>query len=156
MYPDREELAYANAVVLEKMGDLSGALNTLRAILRARPNDPAAQNALGFTLAEHGQHLDVAERLIKAAYAQVPDSAAIRDSLGWVLFRRGDGVGALRWLQSAYAKELDAEIAVHLATVEWAQGDTSAAKALVLQALERTPGDQRLDALRVRFGILLP
>ncbi len=156
MYPDREELAYANAVVLEKMGDLSGALNTLRAILRTRPNDPAAQNALGFTLAEHGQHLDVAERLIKAAYAQVPDSAAIRDSLGWVLFRRGDGVGALRWLQSAYAKELDAEIAVHLATVEWAQGDTSAAKALVLQALERTPGDQRLDALRVRFGILLP
>lgn len=156
MYPDRAELADAKAIVLEKMGDLPGALITLRAVLRARPNDPSAQNALGFMLADHVQNLDSAERLIKAAHAQVPDSAAVCDSLGWVMFRRGDGAGALRWLQSAYAKERDSEIAVHLATVEWAQGEQSAAKALVLQALELAPGDKRLEALRVRFGVVLP
>jgi tetratricopeptide (TPR) repeat protein len=153
MYPDRVELIYARAVVLERSGDVAGAIGLLRGVLKARPDDPVAQNALGFTLADHSQDLGRAEMLIRAALAQQPDSAAVRDSLGWVLYRKGDAGTAVGWLRGAYARDPDAEIAVHLATVEWSQGDSAGAAALIAAALERWPGDRRLEALRVRLGI---
>ena len=96
-YPDRAELRYARATVLEQSGAVDAALGELRAVARQRPLDPTAQNALGFTLADHGRELAEAERRIRAALAERPDSAAIKDSLGWVLHRRGRSGEGLDW-----------------------------------------------------------
>ena len=147
-YPDREELHYARAAVLERGGQLPAALAELRSVARARPADPSAQNALGFTLADHARELAEAERLIRAALAGRPDSAAIRDSLGWVLHRRGRTAEGLEWLQRAYAGDPDPEIAVHIGEAQWSLGERAAAERTWRDALERAPGDARLkDAL---------
>jgi Tfp pilus assembly protein PilF len=52
-YPDSMELHYAAASVYEEQGRFSAALHELTLIVKARPDDPAALNALGFTLADH-------------------------------------------------------------------------------------------------------
>ncbi len=143
-YPDREELRFARAEVLERNGQVPRAIAELRRLANERPNDSTAQNALGFTLAEHGLALPEAETRIRAALAARPDSPAIRDSLGWVLYRRGHAADAVDWLQRAYANDPDPEIAAHLGTAQWAVGDRAAAQKTWQEALERSPGDPHL------------
>ncbi len=143
-YPGRVELRYARATVLEQSGSLEPALRELRAVAAARPEDPTAQNALGFTLADHGRELALAERLIRAALAVRPDSAAIKDSLGWVLHRRGHSAEGLEWLRRAYASDADPEIATHIGEVQWALGDRAGAEQTWRTALERSPADPHL------------
>jgi tetratricopeptide (TPR) repeat protein len=145
VYPDRVEPRYAAAIVLEGAGRIDAALAILRAVVKARPLDPTALNALGYTLAEHARELPDAERMIRAAYAVRPDSAAIRDSLGWVLHRRARDADALPWLEQAYRLEVDPEIAVHLGLVQWALGDRDAALRTWRGALEKMPGDRHLQ-----------
>jgi Flp pilus assembly protein TadD len=153
VYPDREEINYARASVLEHSGDMEAAIAELRGVAHARPEDPAAQNALGFTLADHGRDLAEAEQRIRAALAERPDSPAIRDSLGWVLYRRGHAPEALGWLKRAYAGEPDPEVAAHLGEVQWAVGDASAAERTWREALERSPGERHLaEALERHIG----
>ena len=152
-YPDREEFRYARAEVLERSGDVGRAVAELREVARARPDDATAQNALGFTLAEHGLALPEAEARIRTALAARPDSPAIRDSLGWVLYRRGRMAEAIDWLKRAYANDPDPEIATHLGEAEWSLGDRTGAESTWREALERSPTDGHLkEALARHLG----
>lgn len=152
-YPEREELLYARASVLDHAGVIDAAIKELRGVAHNRPDDPGAQNALGFTLADHGRDLEEAEQRIRAALAERPDSAAIRDSLGWVLYRRGHPAEGLDWLKRAYAAEPDPEIAAHLGEVQWAVGEQAAAERTWRQALEKSPGERHLkEALEHHLG----
>jgi len=143
-YPDREEFRYAHAEVLEREGEIPRAIAELRGLARTRPDDATAQNALGFTLAEHDLALGEAETRIRTALAARPDSPAIRDSLGWVLYRRGHPADALEWLRKAYANDPDPEIAAHLGAAQWSVGDHDGAQKTWRDALERSPGDPHL------------
>src|SRR5580698_9988042 len=88
-YPDSVELHYAAASVYEEEGRVSSALRELSALVKARPDDPAALNALGFTLADHTKNLTRARKLIERAHTVSPKNPAILDSLGWVYYRQG-------------------------------------------------------------------
>jgi tetratricopeptide (TPR) repeat protein len=121
-YPDSVELRYARASVYEDQGRIKDALRELAAVLKDRPEDPAAMNALGFTMADHFQSLSRARKLIERAHAAAPNNAAILDSLGWVLFRQGHDAEALPYLRSAYSDDRGGDIAAHLGEVLWQQG----------------------------------
>jgi predicted Zn-dependent protease len=152
-YPDQEELRYARAFVLEHEDRVDEAIRELRDVVRRRPEDASALNALGYTLADHGRSLPEAERLVRAALARRPDSAAIQDSLGWVLHRRGRSAEGLDWLKRAYAREPEAEIAAHLGEVQWAMGDRDGAERTWRTALEKAPGNRHLEeALKRHLG----
>jgi tetratricopeptide (TPR) repeat protein len=121
-YPDSVELRYATASVYEEQGRVSEALRELTSVLKSRPDDPAAMNALGFTLADHTKELSRARKLIERAHAAAPKNAAILDSLGWVLFRQGRASEALAYLNAAYVDDHDGDIAAHLGEVLWQLG----------------------------------
>jgi tetratricopeptide (TPR) repeat protein len=121
-YPDSVELRYARASVFEDEGKVNEALKELERVLKARPEDPAAMNAYGFTLADHNKSLAKARRLIERAHDAAPKNAAILDSLGWVLFRQGHDAEALPYLRSAYGDDRGGDIAAHLGEVLWQQG----------------------------------
>ena len=93
-YPDSVDLRYGLASTYDDEGQVGAALRELTALVKARPDDPAALNALGYTLADHGRELTRARKLIGRAYAAAPKNAAFLDSLGWVLFRQGHGAAA--------------------------------------------------------------
>jgi tetratricopeptide (TPR) repeat protein len=121
-YPDSVELRYARASVFEDEGKINEALRELALVLKSRPEDPAAMNAYGFTLADHFKSLSKARRLIERAHTAAPKNAAILDSLGWVLFRQGHDAEALPYLRAAYTDDRGGDIAAHLGEVLWQQG----------------------------------
>jgi len=79
----------ARVFAYERAGHGDAAVRELRQLLRERPGDAVVQNALGYSLADQDRQLGEARTLIAAALVQTPDSAAVLDSMGWVLFREG-------------------------------------------------------------------
>ncbi|MEO8314018.1 MAG: tetratricopeptide repeat protein [Pseudomonadota bacterium] len=143
-YPGHPDLIYQRATVLETGGRTKAALTELEQALKQRPDDPQVQNALGFTLADHKQQLPRAEQLIRTALAVSPDSAAIQDSLGWVLFQRGQPKAALPVLARAWQNSGDSEIASHYGEVLWRSGDEAQARYVWQQALNGNPEHDHL------------
>ncbi len=143
-YPDVFDLRMARVFAYERAGKGDAAIRDLRKILADRPGDPVVQNALGYTLADQNRQLEEAHTLVAAALAVMPDSAAVLDSMGWVLYRQKQYPQALEYLKRSQELADDAEISVHLGEVQWAMGDRAAARATWQQALERHPDDSRL------------
>ncbi len=73
-------------------------------------------NAIGYTYAEVGIELPLAEKLIRHALEKDPGNMAILDSMAWVLYRRGDLKGARNYIEQsirATGNEPDPVIADH-------------------------------------------
>ena len=151
-YPDSAELRYARAEVLERMQRLQPAIAELTALDRSRPNDPSAMNALGYTLADHALQLARARRLIERACALAPQSAAFRDSMGWVLYRQGLTVQALPHLSAAYDADRGAETGAHLGEVLWSLGRRAEAQRVWERAKLSDPEDRVLRATLARLN----
>jgi len=150
-YPDSVELRYAMASMAEEQGQISDALHALKEVAAHRPDDPAALNAYGYTLADSNRRLKLARRLIEQAYAAAPKSPAILDSLGWVLYRQGHGDQALPYLNAAYADEHDGDIAAHLGEVLWRLGRQDDAERIWSEASRTSSGNHLLKATRLRL-----
>ena len=150
-YPDSIELHYARATLYEEQGDISAALRELDALLKSRPQDPAAENALGYTLADHARQLSRARTLIDKAERSAPRSAAIRDSLGWVLFRQGRTGEARVILSAAFADEPGADIGAHLGEVLWTLGQQDEAEKIWAHAGMLDLDNRLLKATRQRL-----
>jgi tetratricopeptide (TPR) repeat protein len=151
-YPDALELRLNRAFHLDRSGKDEAAIRELRAILAERPGDAHVQNALGYTLADHDRNLAEARQLVAAALAQSPDNAATLDSMGWVLFREGNYPAALEHLQHARRNGADPEIDLHIGEVQWAMGDTTAARKTWTDALAKAPDNEKLRQRLERAG----
>jgi tetratricopeptide (TPR) repeat protein len=143
-YPDALELRLNRAFFLERTGKVDAAIRDLRALLAERPGDAHVQNALGYTLVDHGKNLVEARGLITAALAQSPDNAATLDSMGWLLYKEGKYPEALLDLQRANESGADPEIDLHIGEVQWAMGDQQAARETWKKALEKAPDNEKL------------
>jgi tetratricopeptide (TPR) repeat protein len=139
------------AMLLERAGRSREAIRAFDALLKQRPADATVENALGYTLADRRQQLPRAEQLIRSAVAARPDNAAFLDSLGWVLYRRGDAKAAVPLLERAWRLSQEAEIAAHWGEVLWASGAQSEARTVWARALVRAPDSEPLRATIERF-----
>ena len=99
--PKDEALLFALASVHEKKGEWARAVEKVRIILDGDPKNATALNFMGYTLAQNGGDLEEAERLVRRALELKPDSPAFLDSLGWVLFKKGDADQGARVLELA-------------------------------------------------------
>ena len=150
--PGNPEIAYQRAVLLERAGKIDAAVATLETLHRDRPSDAGITNALGFTLADHKRDLPRAEQLIRAALVSQPDSPALLDSLGWVLFRRGQVAAASPQLARAYRLLHDGDIGAHWGEALWAAGQKDAARAAWQRALGADPDNKLLNATVHRYA----
>ncbi len=150
-YPDSADLRYARASVEEDAGHVDAAVRELQALVKARPADPEAMNALGYTLADHSRRLGYARRLIVRALAAAPEDAAMRDSLGWVLYRQGHPAEALPLLSAAFAAEPGGDIGAHCGEVLWQLGKQAEAERVFAKAAEIDPSNPLLKSTRERL-----
>jgi predicted Zn-dependent protease len=156
--PGHPELDYQQAVLLERSGQGDAAIAQLEALHKARPLDSGVSNALGFTMADHKRELPRAEVLIREALAAQPDNPAILDSLGWVLFRRGQAEAAVTPLQRAFRLLKDGDIGAHLGEVLLATGHKGEARTILQRALAADPDNATLAATASRLvpGLAAP
>jgi tetratricopeptide (TPR) repeat protein len=138
-YPGNVDLLYARALTAEKLDRIDWLERDLREILDGNPNNAAALNALGYTLADRTDRHKEALGYIERALKLEPDDPAILDSMGWVLYRLGRPAEAIDYLRKALALGHDAEIAAHLGEVLWITGGREEAKRVWNEALEKTP-----------------
>ena len=136
--PNNPDLLYDYAMLAEKIERVDVLESSLRKLIEIRPEYAHAYNALGYSLADRNQRLPEAQELIEKALKLAPDDSFIIDSMGWVLYRRGQLKDSLAYLRRAYAGRPDPEIAAHLGEVLWALGERSEA--------ERVWGDARKDS----------
>src|SRR5260370_22366858 len=99
--PKDETLRFALGSAYERQGESTKAIAQMQQVLSLNPENASAMNFIGYTLAERGQHLDRAEKLIRRALELQPESGAFLDSLGWVYFRRAHYAQAFGTLDSA-------------------------------------------------------
>ncbi len=150
-YPDDVDIRYAIATTYEAQGRVRAALHELKEILVSRPDDPAALNAYGYTLADHHRSLKRAREMIESAHARAPKNSAILDSLGWVEYRQGESAAALDPLSAAFAQDRAAEIGAHLGEVLWSLNRRSEAEKVWDRAAQAEPDNRVLRETRARL-----
>ncbi|MCC8362351.1 tetratricopeptide repeat protein [Lysobacter sp. A6] len=151
-YPDEPALLYSRALTWERRDDIPRAEADFRRILVAEPDNVNALNALGYTLADRTTRYAEALELIDRARAAEPDSAAIIDSYGWVLYRLGRLEEALVELRRAYALQKDPEIASHLGEVLWMLGRKDEARRYFDEAKRLDPENRSLKRALEKTG----
>ena len=143
-YPDDNALLYARGLAWERRDRIDRAEADLRRILVTDPENVAALNALGYTLADRTTRYQEALELIDRARAAEPDEAAIIDSYGWVLYRLGRNADALVELRRAFTLQKDAEIAAHIAEVLWVSGKQEEARKYFEESRKLDPENRSL------------
>jgi len=143
-YPDSSELRFARVFQLEGLDKVNDSIAELRKLVADRPGDPAATNALGYTLVDRTRQHKEGLKLIEDALAQTPDSGAVLDSMGWALHRLGRNEDALGYLERAKRRINDPEVDLHLGEILLALNRKSDARDVWAKASERYPDNDEL------------
>jgi Flp pilus assembly protein TadD len=144
--PESVEILYTRALAFEQLGNIDGAETDLRKILDLKPNDPDAMNALGYTLADRTDRYQEALIFIEKALQQKPESAAILDSMGWVLLKLSRLVEAEPYFVKAWEKSKDHEIAAHYGELLWRLGRQQDAREIWETGYESNPESDKIRA----------
>lgn len=128
--PGSNSILYTRALLAAESGKVDIAEQDLRRVIASQPENAAALNALGYTLADQTERFEEAQELIRQAYILQPMEPSIIDSMGWIAFRLGQMQQAIQFLQKAWQLDRNPEIAAHLGEVLWVNGQLEAAKAV--------------------------
>ncbi len=154
--PDFRDARYQLASLLESENRMAESEKEFDALLARDPNDAAALNYLGYSLADRGLELAKAESLASRAVKLDPNNGAYVDSLGWAYFKEGRSTQAVSELSRAVSLIPDDEtIWMHLGDAYAQEGDWPASwKALMRSASLAAPkfsGDARARPARRRL-----
>ncbi|MBR5676301.1 MAG: hypothetical protein IKX14_07685 [Neisseriaceae bacterium] len=115
--------------------------------------DANAQNTYGYTLLFIPERINEGVALIEKSIKQIPDSAAVQDSLGWGYYLQGNAKKALPYLQTAYEKMPEAEVGAHLGEVLWQLGKQDEARQIWQQAHKKDKDDMSLKEILKKFNV---
>jgi len=147
------DILYFRSLVAERLDKIDIVIQDLGFVIEQDPENAAALNALGYTLADKTDKLDEALKLIQRARDLEPDDPAIIDSLGWVHFRLGNQEAALKYLKEALDKIDDAEVAAHYGEALWSAGEKDKAIEIWKKAKEKNDTNDVLNETMERFSI---
>ena len=149
--PDDESIVLGRAEILLKMGRVDDAIASYDDAVKRWPKSAMTLNAYGYTLADRTDRYEDAEQLIRKALKYDPESPAIIDSMGWVLYKLGRHEEALVELQRALSMLDDPEVAAHVVEVLAVMGRRDEALDVLVDAEEKTPDSPLLQNVRERF-----
>lgn len=152
--PAKWFVLYTRGITFERLDAWEPAEADFRAALVLNPGHPSVLNYLGYSLVEKQIKLDEALAMIQQAAAAQPDSGAIIDSLGWVLYRLGKYPEAIPHMERAAELEpVDPIINDHLGDVFWAVGRKIEARFQWNRALSFDPTEEDADRIRRKLDV---
>lgn len=125
----------------EKLKDFAAARDAYEKVLTINPRSSPALNNLAYIYAVRLNNLERAYELAQKAREFLPYNANVADTLGWILYERGEYQRALALLEEA--SELspsDAEIQFHLGMTHYMMDEESLAR-LALERAIASPVD---------------
>ncbi len=148
--PKNENTLLEIAALYGRMERYDDALRRIIPLYNRNSDDASLANFYGFLLAEKGESLDLAEKLIAKALAKEPENGYFLDSLGWVRFKQGNARAALDILLSAVEKAGDdAVIWEHIGDAYSALAERGKAREAYRRSLELDP-ESRSAALKMK------
>lgn len=151
--PENAALLYDTAMAAEKLDRLDVMEQHLRLLMRLKPDDAHAFNALGYTFADRNVRLQEAYELIARALALSPDDAYILDSKGWVYFRMGRLDRAREYLERAWNAKPHAEVGAHYGEVLWMLGQRDSARRIWRESVRLDPDNETLKSTLQRLKV---
>lgn len=150
--PNDPELLYERGLAYAEAGQIDPAVRDFESLLKLKPGDVDASNALGFTLADANRNLPEATQLLTVARAAKPNDPAIADSWGWLQYRLGHLDQAAQTLQGAWLARKDADVGVHLGEVLWKQGRHQDAEHVFAEVRKLDPHSSSLQQALKRLN----
>ncbi|NJL30976.1 MAG: hypothetical protein HC898_04745 [Phycisphaerales bacterium] len=147
------------AMMLQRMGKTSLGEAQLHRVLKLKPDDGPALNALGYGWADQGIQLPQAKAMIEKALSQEPENPAYLDSMGWVEYKLGRFPQAVEWLTKARMRPGGDHPVIldHLGDALWRAGRKTEALRYWQVALDGITPDMVKDDPEVsRLQSLLP
>lgn len=145
-FPRNDDLRYGLAMALESNGEHEQARGVLQRMVKDDPDNARALNALGYLMTNQTDQYQKARGYIQRALKITPTDPAVIDSMGWVEHRLGHNQKALTYLQRAYDKMPDPEVAAHLGAVLWELGRHQQARKVWNKALKAHPHNPALKS----------
>ena len=113
---DSQAIQFTRATLFEELGRRDDAIELFRTILKQWPDHYPSMNYLGYMWAETGINLDEALNHLETVLQNVPENGAYLDSMGWILFQKGQYGKALPYFQRAFRTiPHDAVVIEHMA-----------------------------------------
>ena len=133
--PDDTRALMTVAMMYDRTKDFPRAREAYEKLVSLKPDYAPALNNLAYLYAEHFDLLDKARELAQKARALQPADPGIADTLGWILYKRGDYQQALTLLQES-ARKLpeNPEVQFHLGMASYMMGQKDSAREAFLRA----------------------
>ena len=151
-FPQEEQLHFLLGSLHDKVGNKEETIKVMKYILSLNPQHVEALNYLAYTYAEMDKQLDEAEALARQAIKLKPNDGYIQDTLGWVIFKKGQITDSIKLLESAYKIESDESIiAEHLGDAYYKNNLLSKALEMYKKAYEIETGRKEKDKLQSKI-----
>lgn len=131
----KKDLGYFLILHYEGREQFSKALDYAQKMTEVFPNFVNALNYVAYKWIGKNIHLKKAEVLVTKAHKLEPNNPFVIDTLGWLLFKKGEYKQAKNYLELAYSKDPSFEVAEHLGDVYRHFNQLSKANRLYNQAL---------------------
>jgi tetratricopeptide (TPR) repeat protein len=143
------------AMLQDQLKHFDAARDAYEKLLTVAPNSPLALNNLAVLYSERLGQLDKGYDLATKAREAAPNAPNIADTLGWILFKKGDYGNALRLLQESAGKAPDQpEIQFHAGMAHYMMGEEGLARLALQKAVDATADFPGKDEARQRLALL--
>lgn len=154
-FPSHTQLRFFLGSMHDRLGDRDKTIENMKKVLELDGEHVQALNYLAYTYAEANINLEAAEQLARKALAVKPKDGYILDTMGWILFKRGDLESAVKYLEAAYkANSAESVIVEHLADVYTQKELIEKAVKLYKKALELETEPQKQKSIRQKLTAL--
>jgi putative PEP-CTERM system TPR-repeat lipoprotein len=143
------------ATIHEQLKDFPAARDAYEKLLTVSGDFTPALNNLAVMYSEHLGRLDIAYDLAKKAREIAPNEPHMADTLGWILFKRGEYDNAVRPLREAASALADnPEIQFHVGMAEYMVGDEAPARVALQRAADGSTDFAGKDEARQHLALL--
>ena len=152
-FEDNIELFYALGSLYDMAGEKNKTIQYMNKVINLDPNNVAALNYIAYTYSELSLNLNLAQRYAHKALRLSPDDGYIKDTLGWILYKKGRLEDAIVILESAYELEPNESVIVdHLADAYYKNNQIKKAMVMYEKALEIETDEQLLANIRSKLA----
>ena len=145
-------LYYFRGIVLDQEKRWPEAESDFKKALELNPNQPLVLNYLAYSWVEQGRNYKEAKIMLLRAVELRPNDGYIADSLGWALFKMGDGEEAVPILERAVQLQTkDWAINDHLGDAYWVVGRQNEARFQWRHALSLKQADTKGDQIEYKI-----
>lgn len=153
--PANAPLQMRIALLHERLKNHAAARDAYEKVLALQPGFIPALNNLAYLLAEKLNALDRGETLAQKARDLAPLDPNIADTLGWILFKKGQFQRSRTLLLESAAKLAnEAVVQYHLGSAHYMMGETEPARSALQRALELDPELPEKNAVKGRLELL--